>query len=100
MLKKFVFSAALAAVSLGGLNAASAGCCPCHCHHSTSKAPAASSTPVATAAKPSTGARVTRRYSYEPGQASAPARVHSGTNRGSRSPGYLLPKTDSRRFGH
>lgn len=75
------------AFALTGANYAEAAG-PCHCGAGTVAVPQA---PVTTAQAPQV-----RRYSYDP--AMVPARTYYPARRYSSQPGFLLPKSDARKF--
>jgi len=87
-MKKFLMPALfVGSLSLMGANYAEAagGCC-------CQAAPVYSTAPTATAQAPQAG----RSYSYEPTM--VPARTYYPTRRYSSQPGWLLPKSDPRKF--
>lgn len=89
-MKKFLMLALfVGAFSLMGANYAEAAG-GCHCQ----AAPVVSTAPAETAQAPT----ATRRYTYQPGV--APSAVYTPMRRmvPSRTPSYLLPKTDPRKF--
>ena len=86
-MKKFLMLALfVGSFSLMGANYAEAAG-GCHCQ----AAPVYSTAPAATAQAPGV-----QRYSYDP--AMVPARAYYPTRRYSSQPGWLLPKSDPRKF--
>jgi len=93
-MKKFLLLA-LVAVSFGLLGAGSAEAASgCHC-----QAPAVAAVqPTAPAATTAQAPQVRRSFSYEPGTAPAASYSPARNYRPSRTPGWLLPKSDSHKF--
>jgi hypothetical protein len=91
-MKKFLMLGLVAgAFALTGANYAEAAG-PCCCQPGVA---AATQAPVATAQAP----QAVRSFSYDPAMAPAPAYYPARRFSPTRTPGWLLPKSDPRKFG-